>query len=172
MNMNMSREAGSGSAGKKGSTIFLQVVVVLIGLGVLAFMLWEPQVEGVNAHATQFEIYFKDPFLAYAYLSSIAFFVILYQAFKLLGLAGENKIFSLNSVKALRTIKYSATLLSVLIVLAGLYIRMFHAKDDDPAGFMAICIVTTFISIVIAIVARKFERTLQNGVNVNPNNIH
>jgi hypothetical protein len=53
--------------------MFLQVVIVLIGIGVLAFMLWEPHVEGRNAHATVFEIYFHDPFLAYAYIGSIPF---------------------------------------------------------------------------------------------------
>jgi len=37
---------------------------VLIGVGVLAGLLWEPQIEGRNVNATQFEIYFKDPFLA------------------------------------------------------------------------------------------------------------
>ena len=51
---------------KKGPTIFLQVVIVLIGMGALGLMLWEPHIEGRNAHATLFEIYFKDPFLAYA----------------------------------------------------------------------------------------------------------
>ena len=66
-------------------TIFLQVVIVLIGIGALALMLWEPHIEGRNAHATLFEIYFKDPFLAYAYIASIPFFVALYQAFKVLG---------------------------------------------------------------------------------------
>src|SRR5215210_2916938 len=60
---------------KRSATIFLQVVVVLIGIGALALMLWEPHLEGRNAHATPFEIYFKDPFLAYAYLASLAFFV-------------------------------------------------------------------------------------------------
>ena len=58
---------------KRSSTIFLQVVVVLIGIGALAIMLWEPHIEGRNAHATLFEIYFKDPFLAYAYIGSIPF---------------------------------------------------------------------------------------------------
>ena len=53
---------------KRSSTIFLQVVIVLIGIGALALMLWEPHIEGRNAHATLFEIYFKDPFLAYAYI--------------------------------------------------------------------------------------------------------
>ncbi len=79
---------------KRCSTIFLQIVIVLIGIGALALMLWEPHTEGRNAHATLFEIYFRDPFLAYAYIASISFFVALYQAFKLLGYAGSNTVFS------------------------------------------------------------------------------
>src|SRR5690242_2233257 len=93
---------------KRSSTIFLQFVVVLIGIGALAFLLWEPHVEGRNAHATVFEIYFKDPFLAFVYSASIPFFLALYQAFKVLGYAGEGKVFSPPAVKALRTIKYCA----------------------------------------------------------------
>ena len=79
---------------KRGSTIFLQVVIALLGVGVLALLLWEPQVEGRNVNATQFEIYFKDPFLAYIYLAFVPFFVGLYQAFKILGYADETKYFS------------------------------------------------------------------------------
>src|SRR6516225_2542756 len=89
-------------------TIFLQAVIVLIGIGALPLMLWEPHIEGRNAHSTLFEMYFKDPFLAYAYTASIPFFVALYQAFKLLGYAGQNNVFSQEAVKALRTIKYCA----------------------------------------------------------------
>lgn len=76
---------------KRSPAIFLQAVVVLIGIGALAFMLWEPRLEGGNVHATPFEIYFKDPFLAYAYIGSIPFFIALYQAFTLLGYLGQNK---------------------------------------------------------------------------------
>src|SRR6266550_288852 len=100
---------------RKGSTIFLQVVIVLIGIGSLALLLWEPHIEGRNAHATLFQIYFNDPFLAYAYTASIAFFVALYQAFTLLGYIGQNKVFSLNSVRALRTIKHCAIALVAMI---------------------------------------------------------
>ena len=70
------------------------MVIVLIGLGALVLMLWEPHLEGRNAKATPFQIYFNDPFLAYAYLASIAFFVALYQAFKLLGYIGQNNVSS------------------------------------------------------------------------------
>ena len=79
---------------KRTSTIFLQSVIVLIGIGALALMLWEPHIEGRNAQATVFEIYFKDPFLAYVYIGSIPFFVALYQAFRVLGYVVQNKIFS------------------------------------------------------------------------------
>src|SRR3989338_6962077 len=101
---------------KRSSTIFLQVVIVLIGIGVLAFMLWEPHIEGRNVNATIFEIYFKDPFLAYAYTVSIAFFLALYKAFTLLGFVAKNKVFSQPAVNALRTIKYCAMALIGFIV--------------------------------------------------------
>src|SRR5215216_4651835 len=94
-----------------GSILFLKAVLVLIGIGALALMLWEPHIEGRNAHATLFEIYFNDPFLAYAYIGSIPFFVALYQAFKVLGYAGQNQLFSQESVMALRTIKICAIVL-------------------------------------------------------------
>src|SRR3989344_151185 len=93
---------------KRTSAYFLQAVIVAIGIATLAFLLWEPHVEGRNVHATLFEIYFKDPFLAYAYIASLSFFVALYQAFKVLGYAGQNKILSQAAVNALRTIKFCA----------------------------------------------------------------
>src|SRR3954453_18455053 len=92
---------------KRSSTAFLHTVIVLIGIAVLAFLLWEPHVEGVNAHATPLEMYFSA-FVAYAYAASIPFFVALYQAFKVLGYARRNQVFSQEAVKALRTIKYCA----------------------------------------------------------------
>lgn len=79
---------------ERSPTIFLQPVIVLIGIGALAVMLWEPHIEGRNVHATLLEIYFNDPFLAYAYIASIPFFVALFQAFILLAYIGRNEVFS------------------------------------------------------------------------------
>jgi len=154
---------------KKGSTIFLQVVIVALGIVALATMIRFPLTEGRAVNLDLFSIY-SDPFIIYGYIVSIAFFVALYQAFKLLGYIGQNKVFSLNSVKALRTIKYCAIVLGILIVMAGIYIRIFHAKGDDPAGFLAMCVVTTFISIVIATATAVFERTLQSAVDIKSEN--
>jgi Protein of unknown function (DUF2975) len=152
----------------KISSIFLQVVVVLIGIGALALMLWEPHIEGRNAHATLFEIYFKDPFLAYAYIASIPFFVALYQAFKVLGYAGQNKVFSQAAVKALRTIKYCA--ISIIGFVAGGEIFIMLGDSDDRAGGVFIGILITFGSVVVATAAAMFERILQQAVDIKSGN--
>jgi hypothetical protein len=153
---------------KRSSTIFLQVVIVLIGIGALALLLWEPHIEGRNAHATLFEIYFKDPFLALVYIGSIPFFMALYQAFKVLGYAGQNKVFSQAAVKALRTIKYCAIAIIGFVAIEEIFI-MFGDSDDRAGGvFMGILI--TFGSIVIATAAAMFERILQNAVDIKSEN--
>ena len=153
---------------KRSSAAFLQTVIVLIGIGALALMLWEPHLEGRNAHATPFEIYFKDPFLAYAYVASVPFFVALYQAFRVLGYAGQNKVFSQPAVKALRTIKYCA-LTIIGFVAVSVTFMIFDDRDDRPAGvFMRILI--TFPSIVVATAAAMFERILQNAVDMKSEN--
>ena len=153
---------------KRSSTIFLQIVIVLIGIGALALMLWEPHIEGRNAHATLFEIYFKDPFLAYAYIASIPFFAALYQAFKVLEYVRQNKTFSQTNVKALRTIKYCAIAIIGFVAVSAIFI-MFADKDDRPAGvFMRILI--AFPSIVVATAAAVFERILQSAVDIKSEN--
>jgi hypothetical protein len=109
--------------------MFLQAVVVLIGLAALAFLLGMPQLEGRNKNATQFEVYFKDPFLVYAYVASIPFFMALYQAFKALGYAGQNEVFSPAAVKAFRTIRYCAMVL-IGFIIVGVLILLSSESDD------------------------------------------
>jgi len=150
--------------------MFLQVVIVLIGIGVLAFMLWEPHVEGRNAHATVFEIYFHDPFLAYAYIGSIPFFVALYQGFKLLGYAGRNEVFSARSVTALRTIKYCGIALVGFLVAAEGYFFIVRRGKDDIAGGVMMGLVLIFIAVVIATAAAVFERMLESAVEMKSEN--
>ena len=54
--------------------------------------------------------------------------------------------------------------------MAGLYIKIFHNKEDDPAGFLAMCIATTFISIVVATAVAVLEKNLQNAVDLKSEN--
>jgi hypothetical protein len=142
---------------------FLQIVILLIGLGALAVLLWEPHIEGRNAHATLFAIYFQDPFLAYAYIASIPFFVALYQAFKVLGYAGQNTVFAPASINALRTIKFSA--LAILgFVVAGEFIFILFNNSDDRAGGVFMGILIAFAALVMAAAAAVFEGILRDAV--------
>lgn len=154
---------------KSASTLFLQAVIVLLGIGTLVLLLWEPQIEGVNAHATNFKIYFQDPFLALVYLGSLPFFFALYQAIKLLGCVGQNKVFSQEAVKSLRTIKYCALVIIGFVVLEEIFIMLNHGSDDAAGGvFMGVLI--TFGSIVVATTAAMLERLLQSTVDMKSEN--
>jgi hypothetical protein len=155
---------------KKGSTVFLQVVIALVGMGALVFMLWEPHLEGRNAHATVFEVYFKDPFLAYAYIASIAFFTGLYQAIKVLGYAGQNRIFSQEAVKALRTIKYCALAMIAFVAVSVVFMPLSAPADDDGPQGVVMRLVVAFGSLVVATAAAVFERILKNAVDLKSEN--
>ena len=153
---------------KFGATLFLRCVLVLFGIAALTFLLWEPHVEGRNAHATLFAIYFQDPFLAYAYVAAIPFFVGLYQAIKVLGYAGRNQEFSAPAVRSVRTIKYCAIAL-IGFVLIGEVIIMTGESDDRAGGVMMGALIF-FASIVVACAMAVLERALQNAVELKSEN--
>jgi hypothetical protein len=153
---------------KRSSTVFLRAVLVLIGIGAVALLLWEPHIEGRNAHATPFEIYFKDPFLAYAYIGSIPFFVGLYHAFRVLGYAGRNREFSLPAVRSLRIIKYCA--IAVVFFVVGAEAWILSIQGEDRAGGFFIGVVIAFASIVVATFMAVLERAFQNAVDLKSEN--
>jgi len=155
---------------KRGSTIFLQIVVVALGIGALALLLLEPRMEGVNAHATSlYQIYFDDPFLMLVYVGSIPFFIALYQAIKVLGYIGQNKVFSPGAVKALRTIKYCALSIIGFVMVEEGFIILNHGNDDAAGGIM-MGVFIIFGSIVVATAAALFEKTLQSAVDLKSEN--
>jgi hypothetical protein len=155
---------------KRTVTIFLQVILVLLGAGVLAFLLLEPQVEGRNAHATQFEIYFKDPFLAYIYLAFVPFFVGLYQGFKILGYLRRDGLFLPRSVRALRIIKYCALITAVFFLGAEGYLFIFIRGTDDIAGGVMMGVFVILGCAVIGATAAVFERSLPNALKIRSEN--
>ena len=146
---------------KNSSALFLQIVIVLTGIGTLALMLWEPHLEGRNAHATPFEIYFNDPFLAYVYVGSTPFFVALCRAFGLFGNVRQTGAFSQGTVDALRAIKRCALALMGFVAGGAVFILLLGDKEDRPPGiFMSFLAIVA--SSIIATAAAMFARNLQN----------
>jgi hypothetical protein len=153
---------------KKGSTLFLRLVICLIAIGVLAGMIWFPQTEGRATNLDLISIY-KDPFIIYIYIGSIPFFVGLYQAFKLLNFIDANKAFSQGAVNTLKNMKFASLSLIGFIALALFYIRFF-AHGDDPAGPTALGILASFALAVIATAAAVFQKLFQNAVDLKSEN--
>jgi hypothetical protein len=84
---------------KRGSTLFLRLIIVLIAIVVLAWMIVFPQLERRATNLDLISIY-RDPLIIYGYIASIPFFVALFQAFKLLGYVEKNRVFSQTAVRA------------------------------------------------------------------------
>lgn len=143
--------------------MFFQVVIVFIGIGTLGLLLWEPHLEGRNAQATTFEIYFKDPFLAYVYVGSIPFFMALHRAFGLFGHVRRNGTFSQVTLDALRAIKYCAMALIGFVAGAVVIIIMFGDGEDRPGGIFMSGLVALAAG-VIATAAAMFARNLQGAL--------
>jgi len=149
---------------KRISLLFLQAVVIIIAITAFAVLMLIPLTEGRAKHLDLLSIYL-DPFILYGYTTSIAFFIGLYKTFKLLGYVKQNRTLSIDTMKAIKAIKYCAIVLSILVVGAGIFIKITHSKEDDPAGFLAICGVVTLASILVVFTVSKFEKQLQNALD-------
>ncbi|MDE2250029.1 MAG: DUF2975 domain-containing protein [Gammaproteobacteria bacterium] len=146
---------------RRGASRFLKAVLMLVGIGALALLLWEPHMEGRNAHATPFEIYCNDPFLAYAYVASIPFFFALYQGFKLLGFWAEGNGYSPAAARALQTIRYCALAIIGFVALGEVFI--FLGPSDDRAGGVFMGVVITVAAIAVATTMALLERSQRNA---------
>ena len=151
---------------RRTTIILLQSFTIIIGLLVLTALIRLPLSEGRAAHLDLFHIY-TDPFILYGYLASIPFFIGLYQGFKILGYTRQHKLFTFNTISALKILKYCAVIFGILIIGAGLFIILFHSKEDDPAGFIALCILTIISSMVVASIAATFEKKLLKNLEIN-----
>ena len=51
-------------------------------------------------------------------------------------------------------------------IASGVPMALMGLGGLDPAGFLAICMATTFVFIVVATAASMFEKIFQNGMNL------
>lgn len=148
---------------KAGLALSMQILLAVAGAAVLGFLLVEPHFEGRNVHATVFEIYFEDPFLAYVYLGSVPFFVALHRAFRLFGGVRRRGRFSPDSLLAVQTIRVCA--LTVLGFVAGAAVFVLWQGDDEdrPAGVF-MCMLVAGAAGLLAGLSGWFMRRLRSAL--------
>jgi hypothetical protein len=155
---------------KRGTTLFLKIAVILIGLPVLAMCIFLVPEIGNYAEELYPDIaYMKYLVLIDLYAAAIPFYFALYQALKLLSYIDKNKAFSDLSVKALKNIKYCAITISVLYVVGMPLFFLIGDKDDAP-GVIVIGLVIIFASMVIAVFAAVLQRLLQEAIDIKSEN--
>lgn len=148
---------------KKGSTLFLKIVIALIGVAVLALGI------SFTIAAADEDGKMYLPMLIVMHVTAIPFFFALYQALKLLGLIDKNKAFSELSVRTLKKIKYCAITVSILYV-AGMPLLVNVAHKDDAPGIVGFGIIFSFTSIVIATFVAILQKLVQNGLDMKSEN--
>ena len=155
-----------GKSMKRGSTIVLRGVVILIGLIILAIcVLGLPR--AIDAELSGDFDY--GPIFIGLYIPAIPFFIAIQQTLKLLDYIDKNKAFSELSVKALNTIKYCALAISGLFALGMPYIFYVADRDDAP-GVAALGFVIIGASFVIATAAAVLQKLVQNAVDIKSEN--
>ena len=154
----------------KRETLFLKVVVFLIGIPVLALCIfWLPWLANRAPEMNPELAYLQYPVLIGLYATAIPFFFALYQTLKLLSYIDKNKAFSELSVKALKNIKYCAITISILCVV-GIPLLFLMAQEDDAPGIVVLGLVITFASIVIAVFAAVLQKLLKNAIDIKSEN--
>ena len=149
---------------KQGSTLFLKLVISLIGLVVLALCVFLLSAVISSQDAGDFL-----PVLLGMYIAAVPFFFALYQTLKLLVYVDKSEAFSYLSVKALKNIKYCAIAISAVYVASMPFIVHVADKDDAP-GFTALGLVIILASIAIATFASVLQKLLQEALDIKSEN--
>ncbi|MBT2700414.1 DUF2975 domain-containing protein [Bacillus sp. ISL-40] len=155
---------------KRGTTLFLKIADILIGIPVLALCIFlVPELRNVAAKLLPEFDYIKYLVSIVFYASAIPFYFALYQAFKLLRYIDKNKAFSQISVKALKKIKHCAITISILHVLVLPLFYLF-AEKDDALGVIFVGLVVPFASMVIAVFAAVLQKLLKEAIDIKSDN--
>ena len=153
---------------KRGTTLFLKLAVIIIGLPILALCIF-----GIywlaNNPANPKYAYMLYPIVIGIYLSAIPFFGALFQAFRLLGYIDNNKAFSEASVKALKNIKHCAIAIAAIYVAVMPFVYLLADKDDAP-GLIIIGMVPLFASMVVTVFAAVLQKLLQDAIDIKRDN--
>lgn len=149
---------------KKGTTIFLKLAVILMGLPILVFSIIG-LVELVRNPANPDYAYMLYPIVIGLYLSSLPYYFALYQAFRLLAIIDKGQAFSELSVFALKKIKYCGIIISILFMSLLPFIFMVADLDDAP-GLIIVGMLPVFTAMVVGVFAAVLERLLREAIEI------
>lgn len=155
---------------KRGTTLFLKLAVILIGLPIVALCVIGLPIVIKNSIAHPWELNkFLYPIFAGMYITAVPFFYALYQAMILLNYVDKGKAFSQESVTSLNRIKWSALTISLIYIILMPLFFIIGDLDDAP-GVIVIGMVFTFAPAIVAVLAAVLQRLLKEAIEIKSEN--
>lgn len=154
----------------KRETLFLKLAVFLMALPVIALCIFAiPPIAFGSADYYPEAAFLKFPVLIGLYITALAFFIALCQAFRLLSYIDRNTAFSDLSVKALKNIKVCAITISAIYIIFLPFIYIVAERDDAP-GLILIGMAIIFGALVITFFAAVLQKLLKNAIDIKSEN--
>ena len=148
----------------RGSTLFLKVVIYLMGLATVGLCILLLGNAFGNRDAGMY-----SPILIGMTVAALPFFYALYQGLFLLRAIEKNTAFSEKSVRAIKKIEYCAFAISTLYA-AGMPYIVYVADKDDAPGVVLIGLVLIAAPLVVGVFAAVLQRLFQNAIDIKSEN--
>ncbi|WP_026571992.1 MULTISPECIES: DUF2975 domain-containing protein [Sediminibacillus] len=152
---------------KKGTTIFLKLAVIIIGLVIIALCIWVPSLAKEAAEMNPEYAYLRYPVLIGVYIPVIPFFTALYQAWMLLRYIEQKQAFSPWAVAALKRIKVCGIAIGSIYIAGMLFLISQNALHP---GIALIGLLIVFASFVIAVFSAVLQELLASALQIKKEN--
>lgn len=146
---------------KQGTTTFLKVTILIIGIFVLTLCIFLlPGLAKDTAEMNPEYAYLRFPVLIGVNITAIPFFLALFQTFKLLNYIESENAFSNRSVMSLSQIKNYAFLIIALYVTGLILLVLQNALHPGVAIIGFVIIFATLVILFFAAVLQKLLRSV------------
>jgi len=154
----------------KKETILLKIALIFVGLPVMALGIYFIILfANIGNQLNSQYAYIIYSLLVLFYLMVIPFFYALYQAIMLLTYIDKDKAFSIQSINALKSIKFSAIAILLLGAIAMPFVYWVAELDDAP-GLILFAMVIPFGALMIALLAAVLQKLLTSAFEIKTEN--
>lgn len=155
---------------KNVSTHFLRLAIIGLGGLVLLFCIVViPSIYSNWGHVFPELAFLRYVLVSAMLITAVAFYVALYHGMALLRLIDRHKAFSLESVHALRMIKYCGGLIGALYILAMPAVYLVAELDDAP-GLILVGMAFAGAPITVSVFAALMQKLVQTAVELKTEN--
>lgn len=155
---------------KRGSTLFLRAVIMIMALGALALAIFglPALYRGGSAEYPTATLALKL-IVSGLYVAAVPFFIVLWQTLQLLRYIDENKAYSDVSLRALTIIRNCAIVIAALFI-GGVPLLYPIAQADDAPGLLVVGMAIAGMPLVVAVFAAVLKKLLHEALAIKSEN--